>query len=89
MSIPAGKQVDVYAIEARLRKEDKAAWQYVKALKQALENEQTLTKKAINKIREQGIELLAYQAADRDRKTEDMRGFREHLKQQEDGRQDG
>lgn len=89
MSIPAGPQVDVYAIEARLRKEDKPAWQYIKALKYALANAQTLTGQAIGKLSAQEAELKVYRNADRDKKTEDMRGFREHLKQQEDGRQDG
>ncbi len=50
------KSIDVYAIEDRLRKdktkEGIEAWQYVKALKEALKRQQELTGTAINKIKE-------------------------------------
>lgn len=50
------KSIDVYGIEARLRKdqskEGKEIWHYVKALKEALGRQQKLTGEAISKLRE-------------------------------------
>lgn len=51
MSIPAGKQIDIYSIKDRLRKTDKEAYQLVKALEFALERQQDLTKLAISKLK--------------------------------------
>lgn len=51
------KQIDVYGIEERLRKDKSkegiAVWQYVKALKEAMKKQQELTALAINKLKEQ------------------------------------
>ena len=48
------KSIDVYGIEDRLRKDKdlKDIWNYVKALKRALESSQETTRKAIGKLRE-------------------------------------
>jgi ABC-type uncharacterized transport system YnjBCD substrate-binding protein len=50
------KSIDVYGIEARLRKdkskEGKEVWNYVKKLKEALERQQKLTADAIAKLRQ-------------------------------------
>lgn len=56
MSITA-KSIDVYGIEARLRKDDKETWNYIKKLKEALTKQQELTGIAIGKIRELSTEL--------------------------------
>jgi hypothetical protein len=58
------KQIDVYAIEERLRKdkskEGVEVWQYIKALKNVNERQKELTNKAISKIKELATELANY-----------------------------
>jgi len=53
---PQVKNIDVYAIEARLRadktKEGKEVWNYVKKLKEALVRQQELTRLSISKLRD-------------------------------------
>lgn len=56
MSITA-KSIDVYRIEARLRKDDKETWNYINKLKESLAKQQELTGIAIGKIRELSTEL--------------------------------
>jgi hypothetical protein len=55
------KQIDVYGIEARMRKdkskEGKENWHYVKALKEALTRQQRLTGEAISKVKQQAEEI--------------------------------
>ena len=50
---PKANQIDVYSIEARLRKNDKEAWQYIKALKAHDERQKDLLAKALGKIKAQ------------------------------------
>ncbi len=51
------KQIDVYGIEERLRKdktkEGVETWNYVKKLKEALVRQQQLTSEAISKLRKE------------------------------------
>jgi len=45
------KQIDIYAIKNRLKKEDREAYQLIIALENALERQQALTKLAISKLK--------------------------------------
>jgi hypothetical protein len=45
------KQIDVYGLEARLKKDDKEAMNYINKLKEAYERQRDLTNMAIAKLK--------------------------------------
>lgn len=54
------KQIDIYSIKDRLKKEDKEGYQLIIKLEEALERKQELISKAINKIKELSLISKGY-----------------------------